>query len=136
MSEKELDREIDMIQEAVVRSWVQTGAALICSRCQRAFVPSETSDPDLCAMCVPLRDLKLGDKTKRFPECVVCKGPVRGRRSDSLYCSDSCKKQGYRLRRRGNAETAQDDDETEDVRGDIGSDAKGGHPTREGASTT
>ena len=97
-----------MIQEAVVRSWVQSGDALICARCNRAYIPSRTSDPDLCAMCYPARNIELGDGSVRRPKCEHCNGDIRGRRGDSKYCSDSCKTLACRKRKSGNAEAMQE----------------------------
>lgn len=136
MNKERIDPEIAKIQEGAIRAWVSNGDALICSRCQRAYVPSETSDSELCASCVPLRFLRVGDRSPQYPRCEVCGEELRGKRSDVRYCGPSCKKQSYRIRKRGNAETAQDDDATEDLRDDIGNGRRGGHTAREGASTT
>ena len=76
---------------------------------------------NLCGSCLPLRSLDVGDRSTRYAECEYCGGPIRGRRGDSKYCSDSCKTLACRKRKQGNQEPARDNDRTEDSGEDIGS---------------
>lgn len=106
--------DIIVIEEQVVRSWVENGTGLICSRCGGVFVPSETSDSIYCGMCYPCRGLAFGDHGKQYPKCVVCMREILGRRGDSQYCGSSCKKAAYRARHEEHEEQ------------DMGEEAKGG----------
>lgn len=110
MSRNDVDAEIDAIQRHVVSKWLSSGDGLVCRRCQRVFIPSKSSAPDLCAMCYPARNVELGDGSARRPECERCGKEIRGRRGDSKYCSDSCKTLACRERKSGKAEAMQGGD--------------------------
>ena len=108
MTENALDREITEIERYAIGKWLSSGDGLVCARCGGIYIPSQTSDSDLCAMCVPLRNLAVGDKSRRLPECEHCGGPIKGRRGDSKYCCDSHKTLASRKRKSGNAEAMQE----------------------------
>lgn len=94
---------IEEIERRVVAKWLETGAALVCSRCGGLYIPSRTSDPDLCGCCFPARNISFGDGSVRHPECDYCRNPISGRRADARFCCDSCKTLMCRKRARANA---------------------------------
>ena len=109
MSRSDADAEIGLIQEYAIRSWVENGSALTCGRCQRVYVPSESSDPELCGSCVPLKDLAVGDRSPQHAKCSHCNGNIPGgKRNDSKFCSDSCRVLAHRRRRQGDSTTTRE----------------------------
>ena len=108
MSRNAVDAEIGLIQERVIRKWIRNESALICVRCGRAYIPSRSSDSDLCAMCYPARNVEFGDGSVRRPECEFCGGEIRGRREGARFCKDSCKTMYSRRKRNGDSTNARE----------------------------
>jgi len=89
--------DIEAIEREAVLSWIQNGSARLCDRCGRAYVPSRTSDPDLCGSCVPLRNIPMRTEeevpeSKAEKKCIVCLSFFEPTSSRQVYCSPKCRK--------------------------------------------
>jgi hypothetical protein len=134
MNKNHVDPEIDAIERYAIGKWIHNEDALLCGRCGGFYVPSGSSDLELCGSCVPLRLLECGDRSPRYPTCLNCGKTIRGRRGDAKYCSDSCKTLACRKRGNSSRETAQNSENAEDLREDMGSGVIRKHSPSEEAS--
>jgi hypothetical protein len=91
--------EIERIEREAWASWLASGQAKPCPRCEGLFI---AKDPEqaYCSTCLPVKHLRFKDRRPQYPRCVVCDNPMRGVRSDTLYCGKTCKVMAYRKRRR------------------------------------
>lgn len=94
-----IEDEIEAIERETWASWLASGQAKPCPRCEGLFI---AKDPEqaYCSSCLPVKHLRFKDRRPQYPRCVVCDNPMRGVRSDTLYCSKTCKTTAYRKRRR------------------------------------